>query len=183
MKRQSILISIGTALALTLPVIAFAQSSGCPPPGGGYFNPINACTISQAIDTVLNLAISLVIPLSALAIMIGAFFYLSAGGSPDKIKRANHTILYGIIGIVIVLSAKTIKIVVIDVASGASAASSFADFVTRVVTAFGTVFITSHGSEEKISTARRSLLWAIVGTAVALIAFGVGPLIKNTLGP
>ncbi len=42
-------------------------------------------------------------------------------------------------------------------------------------------FITSGGDQEKVKTARRQLIFAIVGIAVALVSYTVISLVRNTL--
>jgi len=44
------------------------------------------------------------------------------------------------------------------------------------------LFLTSGGNEEKVKTAKKALTWAIVGTAVLLVAKGLISLIKDILG-
>jgi hypothetical protein len=43
-----------------------------------------------------------------LMIIIGAFHYISSGGSPEKIKIAKNIMMYSIVGLLIVLFAKGI---------------------------------------------------------------------------
>lgn len=43
-------------------------------------------------------------------------------------------------------------------------------------------WLTSGGSEEKVSSARRMLIWALVGIAVALAAKGLVEIVKALIG-
>ncbi len=40
---------------------------------------------------------------TVIAFMIAGFFYLTAGGKPDRVTTANNMIKYGIIGVVVAL--------------------------------------------------------------------------------
>ena len=46
----------------------------------------------------------------------------------------------------------------------------------------GIMFLASVGSPERFSSARKALVWVIIGTAVCLLAYGGVALIKNTMG-
>ena len=46
----------------------------------------------------------------------------------------------------------------------------------------GIMFLASVGSPERFSSARKALVWVIIGTAVCLLAVGSIGLIKNTMG-
>jgi len=46
----------------------------------------------------------------------------------------------------------------------------------------GFLYITAAGNEEKVKTANKVLIWALIGLAVVLIAKGVPALIKEFLG-
>ena len=91
------------------------------------------------------------------------------------------------------LSAQFLKDVVIGIAGGATRAENLARFLENVVRAFGAIlmgisvlavfysaflFLTGGGSQEKVETARRVLTYAIVGVAVALLAFAIPALVK-----
>ncbi len=46
----------------------------------------------------------------------------------------------------------------------------------------GFMFMTAQGDAEKINTARSSVIWGAVGIAVALIAFSIPFIVRNTIG-
>lgn len=43
-------------------------------------------------------------------------------------------------------------------------------------------FITAGGNEEKVATARKSLMWGLIGLAVALFAYVALPFVQSVLG-
>ncbi len=46
----------------------------------------------------------------------------------------------------------------------------------------GILFVTSAGSEQKITSAKRALFWAVVGTAIALAGQGLVAVITAVIG-
>jgi len=46
----------------------------------------------------------------------------------------------------------------------------------------GFLFMTAQGDPEKIGQARQSVIWGTVGIAVALIAFSIPFIVRNTIG-
>jgi len=53
---------------------------------------------------------------------------------------------------------------------------------TIVLLLAGFQWLTSGGNEEKISSARKNLIWALVGILVALLAKGLVAIIKSLVG-
>ena len=54
--------------------------------------------------------------------------------------------------------------------------------VTVMVLWAGFQILTSAGSSEQIDKGKRTLLWAVIGTVVLLISFGIATLVSNILG-
>lgn len=55
------------------------------------------------IRTIVNWVVMVVGIVAVIMIILGGIFYVISAGDPGKIKKAKDTILYGIIGLVIVL--------------------------------------------------------------------------------
>jgi len=71
-----------------------------------------ATSVCQLIELGLNiikfgftLAVEIIGPI---AIAIGAFYIMTAGGSPDRFKKGQQTILYAVIGMILALASYTI---------------------------------------------------------------------------
>ena len=64
------------------------------------------------------------------------------------------------------------------------------NYITTLITAIvvivfiwaGILFVTSGGSEQKISTAKKMLLWAVIGTGIALAGQGLVAVITAVFG-
>jgi hypothetical protein len=65
-------------------------------------------TLSTTINSVINLFSLIVGAASVIMIIYGGFKYITSGGSDDGTKSAKSTILYALVGLVIVLLAQTI---------------------------------------------------------------------------
>ncbi|MEX1995225.1 MAG: pilin [Candidatus Saccharimonadales bacterium] len=65
-------------------------------------------TVNTLITQVINI-ISIVVAIVAVIMLIfGGFRYVTSGGASDKVKGAKDTILYALIGLVIVALAQTV---------------------------------------------------------------------------
>lgn len=87
---------------------------------GGMFvihNPLNISadtSLESIINSIINLLITIGIPLAGLMYLWAGFQFLTAAGDSRKVSLAKKTILYTTIGVAILLSAKGIIIVVED---------------------------------------------------------------------
>jgi cytochrome bd-type quinol oxidase subunit 2 len=65
-------------------------------------------TLAKTINSVINLFSLIVGAASVIMIIYGGFKYITSGGSDDATKSAKNTILYALVGLIIVLLAQTI---------------------------------------------------------------------------
>ncbi|OIP22673.1 hypothetical protein COX95_01625 [bacterium CG_4_10_14_0_2_um_filter_33_32] len=75
------------------------------PPVNPNNNPLPTKTLPEIIYSISNSLTLLVGVIAILFIIIGGFQYITSAGNPDNIGKAKNTILYGIIGIIVVLCA------------------------------------------------------------------------------
>lgn len=61
------------------------------------------------IGNIIKTALSFLGVVAIVIILIGGFKYMTAGGDTEKVKNAQNYIMYGIIGLVIILSAYAIS--------------------------------------------------------------------------
>ncbi len=88
-----------------LPIISFAQTA-VPPPSdiGKIVNPIPTInSIPKLIQTILEGALKIGIPIVALAIIYCGFLFVAARGKPEAITKAKDALLWTIIGAAILL--------------------------------------------------------------------------------
>ena len=176
------------SLFTLLPVYAFAADE--------LSSPIAAETIPQILDALITFARMIITPLTAIAVMVAAFLYITSGGSEEKITQAKRAITWAVIGLVIVISAQFLQDVVIGVTGGGSRPEDFKTFLNDVIQLLGTIlmglsvlyllysaflFMTAQGEPDKITQARRTLTYALVGIGLAIVALSVPGLITNIL--
>ena len=65
-------------------------------------------TLSDAADTIIDILSLVVAAAAVIFIIIGGVKYVTSGGNQEKVTSAKNTILYAIIGLVIVIFAQTI---------------------------------------------------------------------------
>lgn len=124
MKKALLIVMVAVGLALPLSVgSVFAQNifeEGCEgvsgstlceetpqTPGNPIFGP------GGILSDVLQLVTILVGVASVIMIIVGGFQYITSAGDPSKVNSAKNTILYAVIGIVVVLFAQALVLFVI----------------------------------------------------------------------
>lgn len=77
---------------------------------------INVCPLpgsnadSNSLNTILNVVFTFAGSIALLMIVIGGFRYVISRGDPNAMAQAKNTILYAIVGLIIVLAAYSIVI-------------------------------------------------------------------------
>lgn len=120
-KIKAILTTIGVLSLTLLPSVGFAQlavaqdirgnlecgtelkdiNGVCTPPPGGI-------SVTSIVKKVINILSWVVGVISVIMIIIAGFKYVTSGGAEANVKGAKNTILYAIIGLVIVALAQVI---------------------------------------------------------------------------
>lgn len=81
-------------------------------------NPGASTDLTGQISLILNAVYVVIGIVAVIMIIIGGVNYATSQGDPTKIKKAKDTILYGIIGLVIVLMAFAITAFVLGALNG-----------------------------------------------------------------
>lgn len=87
---------------LSLPV------GNTPPAGCHAIGDEDTNSLNDLIATIINVLSVLVGVLAVVMIIIGGFRYVTSGGNSEKVTGAKNTILYALIGLVIVALAQAI---------------------------------------------------------------------------
>lgn len=69
-------------------------------------NPLRYNTIEELIEAITNFMFILSIAIAPIAILIGAFYILSAGADPKRVGIGKTIIFYTLIGVLIIFFAK-----------------------------------------------------------------------------
>jgi len=102
-KIQNLLI---ITFLILIPASVFAICEGPIVPCGGAGGPCQFCDIFVLIDNIIKLILTCLAPIAVgLMIVIGGFYFLAAGPSPEKVNQAKSVITAAIIGLVIVFIA------------------------------------------------------------------------------
>jgi len=105
-KIQNMLIVIFLVSLFLVPVRVLAICQGPLVPCGGEGNPCQFCHIFVLINNILNFILTCLTPIIAsLILVIGGFYLLTAGPSPEKVSQAKSIITAAVIGIVIIFVA------------------------------------------------------------------------------
>ena len=135
MKRiQYLLSSMLVGIALFAPVGAFAATATEPNIEGSLCSGANLTTeskdcstdpagqtVNEIIATVINIFSFIVGVIAVIMIIIGGIKYITSGGDSNNISSAKTTIIYAIIGLVVVALAQIIVRFVLQRVSTATA--------------------------------------------------------------
>jgi len=91
---------------------AFAQATGGSLPTFNIEPPIQVGNFEDILNKVIDLLLTIGLPLAGLMYLYAGFQFLTAGGQEKKITSAKQTLLWTTIGVVVLLSAKGIVIAV-----------------------------------------------------------------------
>lgn len=95
----SLFIILYSVLAMSAQAVTFA-------------NPIKYGTIPQVIDAIVNFLMIVSIPLLAGAVIYGGLIMITSAGKPEKFNEGWKTILFAIVGFIVVLLAKGITLAI-----------------------------------------------------------------------
>lgn len=169
--------------------------------GGDIGLPNQSGVTSTDLDTAINFIISLAGVLSVLFIVIGAVRLSVSGGDPQNVATARRTIIYSVVGLVV--SVLSIAITSITGSIGRSAAgqegnplfgvdgvlTSVIEWLTAIVGVASVImiiigairYITSGGQPQSAESARNTIIYAIIGLVVSLIAQAIVVLVLNRI--
>jgi hypothetical protein len=71
-------------------------------------NPLNATSIEELIENIIDFITWTVIILAPLIALIGAFYILTSGGKPQQVDKGKKAIFYAFVAIFVVLFARGI---------------------------------------------------------------------------
>ncbi|MBU2101725.1 pilin [Patescibacteria group bacterium] len=159
--------------------------------------------ISSAVTFLTALAGSILV----IVVLVGAFIIMTSAGNPEKIKKGRQAITWGLIGFAVILVAGGLGSIVAGILGGTvddvggpnssvntpegviGVVDNIAYWMFNILMALGTVFVLfaaflymiSRGDPEKIQTAKRALIYAIVALVIGVLSGGVDALVKDAL--
>ncbi len=122
-RIQLAVIALGllTVLGLSSPQLAYADAASDACDGVKLLDPTAKCDDAAAgqkgfatiLQTIINVFSIVVGAVSVIMIIIGGFRYVISGGDSSSTKAAKDTIMYAVIGLVIVIFAQVIVVFVL----------------------------------------------------------------------
>lgn len=83
-----------------------------------FVNPLKFGSFQGLIEGIINFIFWVGVALLPLMIIIGAFYLLTSGGDPERVRKAKKIIIYACIGLVIILLARGIISIIKQVLGG-----------------------------------------------------------------
>jgi hypothetical protein len=113
-KIIMIFLTLVAVFALTAPSIALAQDAksqlqcGVNAAAGEKGCGAGNSDINTPVGKIVNLLSSLVGVLAVIMLIVGGFRYVTSGGNQESTKNARNTIIYALVGLVVVALAQII---------------------------------------------------------------------------
>lgn len=164
----------------TLASIVFAAASGLQRP-----DALPAVSVDDtSIATILSIAFSFLGALSVLMIALQGMRYSLSGGDPGKTTQARNGIIYSAVGIAVAISGMALTRFVLDrvlIDEGAAApgllirVAGLIALITGVISVImiivgGMRYVLSDGDAGKASSARQTIIYALIGAVIAAFA-------------
>ena len=155
-------------------------------------NPLKYSTVQQVLMALLYALQGVIVVLSLVFIVIGAVLYITSGGNQGRVTMAKTAITAALIGLAIGILAPTFLKEIATVLgwnstaplpSEVSSARSAADILLSVLNFLlgivgvlsiimlvvgGVMFLTAAGSQDRITTGKKIVTYALLGVVVAL---------------
>lgn len=113
-KVAGLILRASAIAASAMPFMSFAQNT--PIQGPSYQLPpttnVQFTTISGALCTLVAWIFTLLIILTVIFILFAAYNYLTSSGEEEKIKKANHQLLYAAIAVIIAILSRGLPFLV-----------------------------------------------------------------------
>jgi phosphoglycerol transferase MdoB-like AlkP superfamily enzyme len=90
---------------LISPALAAAQGFGDMP----YIEPptwSNAPNVMEVLNRVADGLFAILLVVTAIAIILAAYYFVTAAGEPDKVKKARDFVIYALVGLLVAFLAK-----------------------------------------------------------------------------
>ncbi|MCX6765455.1 MAG: hypothetical protein NT136_00630 [Candidatus Moranbacteria bacterium] len=187
-KKYYLIATASVILALIFPFVSLAQ---CKAEGNviEFCNPLRFNTVQEVLASLMASLQGVIVVISIIFIIIGAVFYITSGGSEDRIKTAKKAILASMIGLAIGIAAPTFLKEISSILgwtnqppelqqakSIAEIALSVLNFLLGIVGALalimmiigGIMYLTAAGNEDRIDAGKKIFKFSLIGIAVAL---------------
>ncbi len=111
-------VAVSTNPASTNPPLSTNPSDSTNPGGISLKNPLNFTNLSDLLTAIAKFLFTISVPIVTIMVLFGGFQVLTAAGNAQQIDAGKRTLLYAVIGFVIILLAGGIASLVGSVLSG-----------------------------------------------------------------
>lgn len=123
MKYSLAIVSLFIILYSLFPSVVFAQALNIweGTSGGGCNQASSGCNLCDAIivaQNIIQMLFELAVPIAVAVIVWGAFLFITAGGSEERVGKGKKTMTAAVIGLVIALAAWIIVNTILHVLTG-----------------------------------------------------------------
>ena len=164
-------------------------------------------TIPSLICKVLSFLSEMVMPpVAVFMALYASFLLLISVGDPGKVRAARNVLLYAVVGAGIILLSVPLVALVMGIFNTTqtvtgcglnTATTTFMETVIKLINWFswfigilsvaiglyaGFTYMTGRGEPQKVATASKMIVYAVIGIAVAVIAFSIITIVKGFLG-
>lgn len=80
-----------------------------------FINPLTFTNINDLFAAIVNVIIIMATPIVIFFLILAGFHYVTARGNPEKLQVASQSLLYSVIGGVIILAAVAIMVIIKDI--------------------------------------------------------------------
>ncbi len=150
--------------------------------------------IWRIVLNVIQIGLVLIAYIAGFFILYGGFLFMTGGGNPSQVEKGRKSIFNAVIGLVISLSAIAITNFIFEIVGSAPSADGevvqltgeqilgnalnlvyfLAGTIAVVMIIFsGLSYITSSGDSGKLTKAKGTLTYAVVGLIIVLVAFAI----------
>jgi hypothetical protein len=169
-------------------------------------NPLNVESVPNLIGLIVDFLKMAAGSILVVIILFGAFQIMTSSGNPENLKKGRNTIVWALIGFGIILLASGLGAIIANILGGTvetlpgtkdtatttdviGIIDTIAGWMFGILMALGTVFVLysaflfliSGGDAQKVSTAKRALIYAVVALIIGVLAGGAKFLVTNAL--
>ena len=145
-------------------------------------------------------------PVAVFMALYASFLLLISVGDPGKVRAARNVLLYAVVGAGIILLSVPLVALVMSIFNTTqtvtgcglnTATTTFTETVIKLINWFswligllsvavglyaGFTYMTGRGEPQKVAAASKMIVYAVIGIAVAVIAFSIITIVKGFLG-
>ncbi len=162
-------------------------------------NFVTSSSFEDLVNRIAGWIFTIAIPLAVIMIIWSGVLFMTAAGDENKVTTARKALTWSIVGLAIAIIGKGFTTLISDILSPVGGGANLTSqgvvtvlnnlanwiFSLAIVLAVimiiwaGVLFMTASGSEEKITKARKALIWSLVGVAIAIVSKGIVYLVQS----